>query len=92
MTLKRGLAAALLLSAGVVVSACASGSAYAYNGYFAYPYDCTYALEYDCAPFAYGYGGLHRFDHFHAHPMHAGHGFGGFGGHGFAGRGGGGHR
>jgi hypothetical protein len=81
------LAAALLLSAGLVVTACAPRSAYAYNGYFAYPYDCTYALGYDCGPFAYGYGGLHRFDHFRPNPMHIGHGFGGFGGHG-----GGGHR
>lgn len=85
-------AAAMLLSVGLSLSACATAPGYdastypyAYNGYADYPY-------YDSFGYFGGYGHFHDgrfFDHGHGgHFVHVGNGFGHFGGHGFAARGG----
>ena len=92
---------ALGLSTALAASACATETSYtaaannyAYNTYIGYPSECSYGLGYECPPnvysppVVYDYDHLDRFDHFHYHPTHVGHGLGAFGGHGFAGHGG----
>ena len=85
----------LLLSVGLVLSACAAEPDYGaaaypgvYSGYQGYPYDPVYGS------LGFGVGGLDDFHHDrdfgHGHGdhdfgQHAGHGLAPFGGHGFAG-------
>jgi hypothetical protein len=87
-------ATALLLGAGLSLSACAAVPDYntaaypnVYSGYAEYPYDDAFGLDFG----GYRYFHDHR-NIYHGHDghiaMHVGHGFGRFGGHGFAGHGG----
>ena len=85
----------LLLSVGLVLSACAAGPHYGaaaypgvYSGYQGYPYDPVYGS------LGLGFGGLDDIHHDrdsgrrredHEFGQHAGHGLAPFGGHGFAG-------
>jgi hypothetical protein len=95
-------AAALLLSAGLTLSACAAAPGYdataypyVYNGYAEYPdYDTLgfgfggYPYFHDDRVFNHGHHGAFVRHFGHGSGRSFGHGFGHFGGHGFAARGG----